>query len=76
MAASGNVSEQQNAQAAINEVVALRAAIGIERSIRELGGNDALLPLLVADAQADRANLANPRPLDAAAFEALYRAAW
>ena len=74
--ASATESEQHNARAAIHEVLALRAAIGIERSIRELGGTDALLPLLVADALADRANLANPRPLDAAAFEALYRAAW
>ena len=74
--ASATASEQQNAHAAIDAVVALRAAIGIERSIRALGGTDDLLPVLVADALADRANLANPRPQDAASFEALYRAAW
>lgn len=75
-AGSAGGSEAHNAQAAIEAVMALRADIGIERTIRALGGTDDLLPVLVADAQADRANLANPRPLDAAAFEALYRAAW
>lgn len=74
--ASASASDEQNARAAIAEVVAIRADIGIARSIRDLGGTDALLPVLVADAAADGVNLANPRKLDLAAFEALYRAAW
>lgn len=74
--ASPTADDQRNAHAAVDAVVALRAAIGIERSIRALGGTDDLLPVLVADAGADRSNLANPRTPDAAAFEALYRAAW
>jgi alcohol dehydrogenase len=73
---SPTASNEANARAAIDGVIAIREDIGIARSIRALGGIDELLPLLVADAQADRANLSNPRPLDAAAFEALYRAAW
>jgi alcohol dehydrogenase len=62
--------------AAIDAVQRLRADIGIERSIRELGAGDDLLPVLVADAMADPVNRGNPRPVDAAALEALYRAAW
>jgi alcohol dehydrogenase class IV len=61
---------------AIDAVVALRRDIGIERSIRDLGADDALLPILVEDATADFVNRGNPRPVDPAALEALYRAAW
>ncbi|MEM7767489.1 MAG: iron-containing alcohol dehydrogenase [Pseudomonadota bacterium] len=62
--------------AAIDAVLALRSDIGIERSIRDLGGEDDLLPTLVEDAAADPINGFNPRPADPAAYEALYRAAW
>jgi len=62
--------------AAIDAVLQLRSDIGIDKSIRDLGGQDALLPTLVEDAAADLINGFNPRPVDAAAFEALYRAAW
>jgi alcohol dehydrogenase len=74
--ASATASDEQNARAAIAEVVALRADIGIHRSIRDLGATDDLLPVLVADAAADGVNLSNPRKLGLADFEALYRAAW
>ncbi|MBU2137086.1 MAG: hypothetical protein KKA45_12915, partial [Alphaproteobacteria bacterium] len=60
----------------IEAVVALREDIGITRSIRDLGGTDELLPLLVGDALADGVNLSNAKPVDAQAIEALYRAAW
>ncbi len=69
-------SVEAQAQAAIDAVVALREDIGINRSIRDLGGADDLLALLVGDALADGVNLSNPRPVDAAAIEALYKAAW
>lgn len=69
-------SVEDQARAAIEAVVALREDIGITRSIRELGGTDELLPLLVGDAMADGVNLSNARPVDAQAIEALYRAAW
>ncbi|WP_397404708.1 iron-containing alcohol dehydrogenase family protein [Phenylobacterium sp.] len=69
-------SEVDNARAAIVAIVALRNDIGIARTIRDLGGTDDLLPLLVADAAADGVNYSNPKRPDLAAFEALYRAAW
>jgi len=74
--ADPTVTELKNAEAAIAAIVMLRNDIGIARSIRDLGGTDDLLPLLVADAAADGVNFGNPKRLDAPAFEALYRAAW
>lgn len=62
--------------AAIDAILSLRADIGIARSIRDLGADDALMPVLVADAAADLVNRTNPRPVDPAALETLYRAAW
>ena len=75
-AAKPGASVEAQAQAAIDAVVSLREDIGINRSIRDLGGADDLLALLVGDALADGVNLSNPRPVDAAAIEALYKAAW
>jgi alcohol dehydrogenase class IV len=75
-AAIPGASELDNAKAAIAAIVALRDDIGIARSIRDLGGTDDLLPLLVADAAADGVNFGNPKRLDGPAFEALYKAAW
>ena len=54
----------------------LRQSLGLDKSIRDLGGSDNLLPLLVADALADPVNRSNPRALNEKAFEGLYRAAW
>ena len=62
--------------AAIDAVLRLRSDIGIEKSIRDLGGEEDLLPTLVEDATADLINMFNPRPVDPAALESLYRAAW
>lgn len=62
--------------AAIDAVLRLRSDIGIDRSITSLGGKDELFAVLVKDATADPVNLANPRPVDPAALETLYRAAW
>lgn len=61
---------------AIDAVLQLISDIDIDRSISDLGGEDDLLPVLVEDATEDMINLSNPRPTDAAAYEALYRAAW
>ena len=61
---------------AIDAIVQLVSDLGIDRSISDLGGEDDLLPVLVEDASADLINFSNPRPTDAAAYEALYRAAW
>ena len=62
--------------AAIDAVIKLRSDIGIERSVRDLGGDEDLLPTLVEDAAADLINGFNPRPVDPTALESLYRAAW
>ncbi|MFM8821210.1 MAG: iron-containing alcohol dehydrogenase family protein [Phenylobacterium sp.] len=61
---------------AVDAVLKLREEIGLARSIRQLGGTDGLLRTLVEDAVADPVNRSNPRPVDAEALEALYRAAW
>ncbi len=61
---------------AIDAALQLRSDIGIDRSISDLGADDDLLPVLVEDAAADPVNFTNPRPVDPAALEALYRAAW
>ncbi len=61
---------------AVDAVLKLREEIGLARSIRQLGGADDLLRTLVEDAVADPVNRSNPRPVDAEALEALYRAAW
>jgi alcohol dehydrogenase len=65
-----------SAQGAIEAVLKLREDIGLARSIRDLGGSESLLPILVEDALADPVNRSNPRPVDAEALEALYRSAW
>jgi alcohol dehydrogenase class IV len=74
--ADPSASAAINAQRALDAIVALRHDIGLARTIRDLGGNDNLLPMLVEDAVNDPVNRSNPRPLQAADFEALYRAAW
>ena len=61
---------------AIDAVTQIRSDIGIDKSISDLGGDDDLLPVLIEDAMADPVNMSNPRPVDPAAFEAMYRAAW
>lgn len=61
---------------AIDAVLTLRADIGIERSITDLGGAGDLLSVLLDDAMADPVNRTNPRPVDQAGLEAMYSAAW
>jgi alcohol dehydrogenase class IV len=61
---------------AIDAVVQLRADIGIDKSIRDLGAEDDLLNVLVQDAVADPVNFSNPIPVDAEAIEKMYKAAW
>ena len=61
---------------AIDAVKQIRADIGIDKSISDLGGEDDLLPVLVEDAVADPVNFSNPIPVDADALEKMYRAAW
>ncbi|MEL7545832.1 MAG: iron-containing alcohol dehydrogenase [Pseudomonadota bacterium] len=69
-------SKAATGSAAIDAVLQLRSDIGIERSIKDLGGEGDLLPVLVEDAVADPINGFNPKPVDPDVLEALYRAAW
>ncbi|MEL6828783.1 MAG: iron-containing alcohol dehydrogenase [Pseudomonadota bacterium] len=69
-------SKAATGSAAIDAVLQLRSDIGIERSIKDLGGDGDLLPVLVEDAVADPINGFNPKPVDPDVLEALYRAAW
>ncbi|MEM6705180.1 MAG: iron-containing alcohol dehydrogenase [Acidobacteriota bacterium] len=69
-------AQSASGSGAIDAVLELRNDIGLERSISDLGGEDDLLDVLVEDATADLVNMSNPVPVDAAAFEKLYRAAW
>ncbi|MGX9393959.1 iron-containing alcohol dehydrogenase family protein (plasmid) [Nitrobacteraceae bacterium UC4446_H13] len=59
----------------VETIMRFREELGLDKSIRDLGGNEDLLPLLVADAAADSVNRTNIRTLDQEAFERLYRAA-
>ncbi|MGK0338961.1 MAG: alcohol dehydrogenase [Candidatus Azotimanducaceae bacterium] len=61
---------------AIDAVIQIRSDIGIEKSIRDLGGDDDLFAVLVEDAVADPVNFSNPVPVNPEAIEKLYRAAW
>ena len=71
-----NPSKPANGTTAIDAVIQLRSDIGIDKSISDLGGEDDLLSVLIEDATADPVNLTNPVPVDPAAFETMYRAAW
>ncbi len=57
-------SAEDVARACIDALRALRADLGLDRCIRDLGGSDSLLPMLVEDSLADPVNMTNPKPLD------------
>lgn len=61
---------------AIDAVLKLRSDIGIDKSIKDLGGEDDLLSVLVEDAAADPVNFTNPVAVDPASLEKMYKAAW
>jgi len=62
-------------RAAIDAVRTPRARVGVEKSIRELGGAPESVPQLVADALADMILITNPKPLSVACVTRLYEAA-
>ncbi len=74
-AARGSASEAAAARSAIDAVHALRARVGVEKSIRELGGAPELIPQLVADAMADMILGTNPKPLSEDRVTRLYEMA-
>ncbi|OZI73701.1 hypothetical protein CAL24_17785 [Bordetella genomosp. 2] len=67
----------QAPQAAIDQVVALQAALGVPRRLRELGVARAVLPAVAARVLRERGLACNPRRVRGAAeLEALLDAAW
>ena len=54
-------SEAENAQAAIDAVRRLTAAVGTDRSLRDIGCTEELLPTLVTDALEDEVMASTPR---------------
>ncbi len=76
LGAGGNgASDAAGARAAIEAVCKLRARVGVDKSIRELGGTPDLIPQLVADALADMIMFTNPKPLPPECVARLYEAA-
>ena len=59
--ADASASDESNAAAAVKEVERLRAAVGTERSLTDLGANAELVSTLVEDALADALMTTTPR---------------
>jgi alcohol dehydrogenase len=68
-------SEEQNATRAIDAVTALRARVGADVPLRQLGAGPELLPLLIEDAFADVLMIATPRFPKPEEVRELYEAA-
>jgi alcohol dehydrogenase class IV len=66
-----------DAEAAIAEIARLAAAVGIPRTLAEIGIDERDLPVIAAEAAAiTRLVVNSPRELDAAGLESVLRAAW
>lgn len=73
----GGMSQAEQAQAAIDEVHRLKAAIGIPITIRDLGGKEEQIPLFTEKAHAIRRLMwFNPRDPSLQDIEGIYRAAF
>ncbi|MEK7795150.1 MAG: iron-containing alcohol dehydrogenase, partial [Candidatus Hydrogenedentota bacterium] len=66
---------EASADAAIAEVEAIRARIGLKKTIKELGGNADLIEALSDDAMADLTTRTNARKVERSDAKALYEAA-
>lgn len=66
---------EASADAAIAEVEAIRARVGIKKTIKELGGDASLIDALSDDAMADLTTRTNARKVERADAKALYEAA-
>jgi alcohol dehydrogenase class IV len=55
-------------------IEALNRRLGLPASLREMGVTDDVIPRMVEGAVADHSTASNPRPLDAADYEALFAA--
>jgi alcohol dehydrogenase class IV len=56
-------------------IEALNGRLGMPANLREMGVTDAVIPRMVEGAVADHSTASNPRPVDAAGYEALFAAA-
>lgn len=56
-------------------IEALNQRLGLPASLREMGVTDDVIPRMVEGAVADHSTASNPRPVDAAGYEALFAAA-
>lgn len=56
-------------------IEALNGRLGLPANLREMGVNDDVIPRMVEGAVADHSTASNPRPVDAAGYEALFAAA-
>ncbi len=56
-------------------IEALNRRLGLPASLRAMGVTDAVIPRMVEGAVADHSTASNPRPVDAADYEALFAAA-
>lgn len=63
------------AQAAIDAVRRLRSDVGVDRSIRALGGSPEMIEQLAADAMADMITFINPKPVSTEQVVRLYEQA-
>jgi alcohol dehydrogenase class IV len=68
-------AEREDAQGFITWLEALKASVGIPKTLRELGVGDEHLERLVSIAVADGCHANNPRPVAEADFVKLFRAA-
>jgi len=64
-----------SARAAIDAVRRLRAEVGVDRSIRALGGSPEMIEQLAADAMADMITFTNPKPVSLEQVVLLYEQA-
>ena len=70
-----NLSTEANARKAIKAIADLSIQVGTARSIREMGGSEKDIPVLVEQALTDLSGLTNPRPATREAVTNMYMAA-
>ncbi|MFQ5577547.1 MAG: iron-containing alcohol dehydrogenase family protein [Anaerolineae bacterium] len=64
------------AEAAVERVRRLIADVGLPARLRDVGITEAMLPAMAANAYRDLSWTTNPRPVDEAALEQIFRRAW
>jgi alcohol dehydrogenase len=70
-----NLSTEANARKAIQAIANLSIQVGTAKSIRDMGGSEKDIPILVNQALTDLSGLTNPRPATREAVTKMYMAA-